>query len=99
MPERLANWWTQLTEAFGFFAFGILLTIGQVLSRKEKTPWRIIIGRSISNGGLASAAGVVLLWYPEAPLIVLIGVAASLATLGTAGLERLFQRVIQGQKR
>ncbi len=44
-----------------------------------------------------SVAGLVLVWVPDLPLIGQIGVAAALASLGTSGLERMFQRLLQGR--
>ena len=44
------------------------------------------------------AAGAVLVWVPDLPLIGQVGVAAVLASLGTSGLERLFQRLLQGRQ-
>jgi len=43
------------------------------------------------------AAGAVLVWVPDLPLLGQIGIAASLASLGASGLERLFQRAIAGR--
>lgn len=43
------------------------------------------------------AAGAVLVWVPDVPMLGQIGVAAALASLGTSGLERLFQRLIAGR--
>ena len=50
------------------------------------------------TGGLAMAAGVVLVWVPELSMVGQIGVAAGLASLGTSGLERAFQRVIEARR-
>lgn len=100
MPEKISTWfqWLQDFASPLLFAFvGISIGLGQLLASGELLTWRIIIGRSLSTGGIAMAAGAVLVWVPDLPLVGQIGVAAGLASLGTSGLERLFQRAIQGR--
>lgn len=97
MSEKITTWW-QWIQAFAhpllFAGVGICIGIGQLLASGEVLTWRIIVGRSLSTGGIAMAAGAILVWVPDLPLVGQIGVAAALASLGTSGLERLFQRVI-----
>jgi hypothetical protein len=97
MPEKVVSLFEQLANAFMFALVGISIGVGQLLASAEVLNLRIIIGRSLSTGGIAMAAGAVLVWVPDLPLLGQIGVAAGLASLGTSGLERLFQRVIQGR--
>ncbi|WP_150428882.1 hypothetical protein [Dechloromonas sp. CZR5] len=100
MPERISSlWhWIQTFASPLLFAFvGIIIGVGQLLASGEVLTLRIIIGRSLSTAGIAMAAGAVLVLVPDLPLVGQIGVAALLASLGTSGLERLFQRVIQGR--
>lgn len=101
MPERLvqtvAAWREHLAQAALFSLVGISIGIGQLLASEERLTPRIVIGRALSTGGLAIAAGLVLVWIPDLPLIGQLGAAAALASLGTSGLERLFQRVLQGR--
>lgn len=94
MPERIIHWWEQLVTVGTFAVVGVLIGLGQLLASKEVLTPRIIIGRSLSTGGIAMAAGSVLVWIPDLPFIGQIGIAAALASLGTSGLERVFQRVI-----
>jgi len=56
-----------------------------------------VIGRAICTGGVAMSAGAVLVWVPELSILGQVGVAAALASLGTAGLERLLGRVLEGR--
>lgn len=100
MPERLAPIIERIdtllqAALFAFIGFG--MAMAQLLMSNERPAWRIIVGRCLSNAGIAMAAGAVLLVHPEAPLLALVGVAAGLGTLGTAGLERLIQRVLGGK--
>lgn len=98
MPEKLieaaASWGDQLKQALLFSFIGISIGMGQLLASQERLTPRIIIGRALSTGGLAMAAGLVLVWVPDLPLIGQMGVAAALASLGTSGLEKAFQRVL-----
>lgn len=95
--ERIVSWDEQIANAALFAAVGIAIGLGQLMASNEVLTWRIIVGRALSTGGIAMAAGGVLVWVPDLPLIGQLGVAAALASLGTSGLERLFQRVLQGR--
>ena len=101
MPEKLiesaTNWREQLGTAAMFAAVGIMIGLGQLLASNERLTLRIIIGRAMSTGGLAMAAGLALVWVPDLPLAGQLGAAAALASLGTSGLERIFQRALQGR--
>lgn len=88
------TWWEQILQVFLFALIGVGIGVGQLLASTERLTARIIIGRALSTGGLAMAAGLVLVWIPDLPMIGQMGVAAALASLGTSGLERVFQRVI-----
>ena len=100
MPEKqiqmLVEWRDNLAHALMFLVIGISIGLGQLLASPERLTKRIIIGRALSTGGLSMAAGLVLVWVPDLPLVGQIGAAAGLASLGTSGLERMFQRVLQG---
>lgn len=69
----------------------IVAGVGQLLASEEKLTWRIVLGRALSSGALAMSAGTALIWYPDLNPMQLIGISAVLASLGTSGLERLFQ--------
>lgn len=97
MPERLIGFWDEIGNAILFGIVGVSIGIGQLLASGEVLTWRIIVGRALSTGGIAMAAGTVLVWVPDLPLIGQIGIAAGLASLGTSGLERMFQRLIEGR--
>ena len=92
--ERALNIAEQLWHTLIFFAVGALIAVGHLLNSPERTTMKLVIGRTISTGGLAMAAGSVLIFTPELPLVGQIGIAAALASLGTAALERVFQGII-----
>lgn len=98
MPERIISWWEQIAQALLFALVGAAIGIGQLMvSDEAKRTRRIVLGRALTTGGLSMSAGIVLVWVPDLPLIGQIGVAATLASLGTSGLERAFLRIVQGR--
>lgn len=80
-----------------FFAVGAVIGVAQLLGSAERIDTRLAVARAITVGGLATAAGAVLVWLPDTPLLGQIGLAAALASLGTTGLERMFQHLLQGR--
>ncbi len=94
MPERIIHWYEQIATAAMFALVGITIGVGQLLASREILTPRIIIGRALSTGGISMAAGSALVWFPDLPLLGQIGIAAALASLGTSGLERVFQKFI-----
>ena len=102
MIEKLAevgrHWQDHLASSFLFLMVGVTIGLGQLLAGNERLTLRLLVGRALSTGGLAMAAGVVLVWVPELSMVGQIGVAAGLASLGTSGLERAFQRVIEARR-
>jgi hypothetical protein len=77
-----------------FASVGMAIGIGRLMNSGETLTWRLLVGRALSTAGIAMAAGAVLVWVPNLPLLGQIGIAAGLASLGTAGLERLFSRAV-----
>lgn len=97
MPEKFVHWWEQIASAALFSLVGVSIGIGQLLASGEVLTVRIVLGRALSTGGIAMAAGAALVWIPDLPLLGQVGIAAALASLGTSGLERMFQRLLQGR--
>jgi len=79
-------------------AAGLVVGLGQLLASEERLTKRIVIGRALSSAGLGAASAGILAWLPDLPLVAQLGIACTMASLGTSGLERLFQRVL-GQSR
>lgn len=100
MPDRVVPWlshlFSQVGDALLFALIGLLIGIGQALKEREKDG-SVIVGRAMCTSGLASAAGVVLIWWPQLSLVGQYGVAALLASLGTSGLEKLMLKFVQGR--
>jgi len=69
----------------------LIAGFGKLLASQDKLTWRLVVGRALSSGALGVTASTALIWYPEMDPIAMTGLAALLASLGTSGLERLFQ--------
>ena len=97
--------WARIVETLGesfatallFAGVGSAIGVGRLMNSGEPLSARIVIGRAVSTGGIAMAAGSVLVWVPGLSLLGQIGVAAALASLGTSGIERIVARMI-GEK-
>ena len=98
LSEVVRHWHDQLASSFIFSTIGIAIGLGQLMTSNERITFRLLLGRSLSTGGLAMAAGIVLVWVPDLSMVGQIGVAAGLASLGTSGLERAFQRAIEARR-
>ena len=90
MQERF-NW---LEVILGMSLTGLMIGLGQALASEERLTKRIIIGRALSSMGLALVAGLILVHIPDAPLPVIIALAALIASLGTSGLEKIVQKYL-----
>ena len=95
LGEGIRHWHDQFAGSLIFLIVGTIIGLGQLMTSNEKITLRLLLGRSLSTGGLAMAAGVVLVWVPDLSMVGQIGVAAGLASLGTSGLERVFQRAME----
>lgn len=79
---------------FSLAAIGALVGLGQLLASKEILTKRIVIGRMLSSAGLGASAAAIIAIIPGLSLAAQFGIAAAIASLGTSGLERLFQKWI-----
>lgn len=97
MPDRVvgffAQFYSDIREALLFAVIGLVLGWGQSKAQREKDTG-VVVGRSICVAGMAMAAGTVLIWVPQLPIVGQIGVASLLASLGTSGLERMLMRIV-----
>ena len=86
---------------FSFFAWstvlGALIGLGQILDSAERLSWRIVAGRALVSAGLASAAPVLLVWFPQMPRMAEFALAAALASLGTSALQSIVRRLLIGR--
>lgn len=71
---------------------GLLIGLGQVLDSEERLTWRVVIGRALVSAGIAAAAPVIFIWFPNIPRATEFALAALLASLGTSGLQALVRR-------
>lgn len=103
MPERnpdnwefFARWAESLAQSALLAGVGVFIGLGQLLNSTETLTPRLIAGRALCTGGLGMAAAVALVWLPDIPIVVQVGMAATTASLGTSALERAFQRITGG---
>lgn len=71
---------------------GFIAGLGTLLASDEKLTVRIIVGRAISSVALGVTSSITLLWYPDITLETKVAIACGIASLGTSGLERLYQK-------
>lgn len=102
MPDKVPEKLSKLAEladvgwtALLFFGVGAAIGLAQLASSAERIVLRLAIARAVTVGGLAMAAGAVLIWLPDTPLLGQLGLAAALASLGTTGLELLLARMFK----
>lgn len=84
-----------LTTAAVIATIGAIIGLGKLLQSAETITVRLAVGRAISTAALGVMAFVGLAFIPDLPDVVLIGIAAFLASIGESGLERLLQRYIK----
>jgi hypothetical protein len=71
---------------------GFIAGLGTLLASNEKLTIRIVLGRAISSVALGVTSSITLLWYPDITIETKIAIACLIASLGTSGLERLYQK-------
>ena len=98
MPEKLVSLFESIGQSLTFFIIGAAIAFGQGLASGEKLTGRIVIGRALSVGGLAMAAGAALAWFPDLSYTGQIGFAAALASLGSSGIERIVFRYLDNKR-
>lgn len=81
-----------VAAALGLVSIGAAIGIGQLLSSNDPITTRVAAGRAIVSGGLGLAAAAVLAFLPDLNLYVQMGIAASLASLGTSGVELVVRK-------
>lgn len=96
MPERIVGQVADLKELLILAMIGMAVGLGQLLASTESLTPRIIVGRCLSTAGIAMAAAAIMVWFPDMGFVAKCGVAAGLASLGTSGLEKIFQRIAGG---
>lgn len=70
-------------------ALGAAVGVGKLLNTAEQINWRSAFGRAVVTGALSTSATLLLIWIPEAPMSVVFGCGAALASLGTSAIENV----------
>lgn len=88
-------WWSTFWQAITFSGIGAAIALGKVLQTRDPISLWEAIGRCITTGGIALAAGTALALIPGLPFIAMIGIAAALASLGNSVLENLLYHFLK----
>ena len=75
---------------------GAFIGLGKLLASDEPITWRHALGRSMASAGVGAAAGATTLLFPSADPVVLLGVAAALASAGSSVLEMIIKKKLGG---
>jgi hypothetical protein len=86
-PQDSPEWFVGVLAGIG-----AAIGLGKLLNSDEKITARLVIGRAVVNAGIGAAAGAGTLLFPSADPIVLYGLAAGLASLGTSGVEMVLRK-------
>lgn len=95
--EQIKEFFAPVFHALLLGAVGVVIGLGNLLSRGRDHQTSVIVGRAIVSGGLGMASGAILIWLPDVPLIGQLGLAAALASLGTSGIERIMSKYVDLQ--
>ena len=90
--DELKEFIKPIAQALLLGGVGVVVGIGNLLSTGVEHELRVVVGRAIVSGGLGMASGAILIWLPDVTLIAQLGLAATLASLGTSGIERFAKR-------
>jgi hypothetical protein len=92
--------WRESPEGFLAFlaAIGAAIGLGKLLVEDKPFTLRIAVGRALVSGGLGASAGLVLAAYPDASPVLMYGLAAALASMGTSLLELAVVRFVAKEK-
>ena len=75
---------------------GACIGLGKLLASDEPLTRRMVVGRMLASGGVGAAAGATTLLFPSADPIVLLGIAAALASAGSRVLELILKKRLGG---
>lgn len=76
-------------------AAGMVVGLGQLLSKGEQITARLLVARAILSGALGVCAAAITIVVPNISFAAHVGLACVLSSLGTSAIERLFQRVVK----
>lgn len=73
---------------------GAALGLAQLLLSEEPLTMRRALGRAVVTAGLSVGAASALAYWPNLPFAAVVGLGCAMASLGTAGLEKLLTRFV-----
>lgn len=75
---------------------GAAIGIGKLLAAEDPITARLVVGRGLVSAGIGAAAGAIVFLVPDANPILLYGIAAGLASMGTSTLEYIIKKRLGG---
>lgn len=73
-------------------AIGAAIGIGKLMAADDPITPRLFVGRAMASAGIGAAAGSIVYLVPSASPILLYGIAAGLASMGTSTLEYILKK-------
>lgn len=77
-------------------AIGAAIGIGKLMAADDPITIRLFIGRAVATAGIGAAAGAITYLVPTASPILMYGIAAGLASMGTSTLEYILKKRLGG---
>jgi hypothetical protein len=71
---------------------GAVIGLGQLLRSQEPITLRAALGRAIVTGGLSVSGALILLVYPDAPLLPVLAAGAFAGSLGTDAIVAVLKK-------
>lgn len=71
---------------------GAVIALGKLLASSEPITPRLVIGRVILGSALTVAAGAVLYFVPQLPMLAVMGIGSAMGIAGQQGVEAWLRR-------
>jgi hypothetical protein len=81
-----------------FAALGVGIGLGKLLASKQRLTLRVVIGRALVTGGLATSGHLLILAFPQADFWLQFAAAGLLASLGTSLIEKIITKAVGSDK-
>lgn len=94
MPRRLNEIGDAVAVGLLFFGVGATIGLARLGGEAKAVSFRLAVARAITTGGIGMSAGALLLLWPDAPLLALLGAASAFASMGTSALENLIVKIL-----
>lgn len=83
-----------VTKTAIFFLIGFLIGLGDALQQGKESVSQAV-GGAIVMGGMAMAAGIIVIWIPNVPFIAQLGISGFLGSIGLSTIRRIVRRRLE----